>query len=61
MPNKINWSIIDPLIIKHLSSMTYVDFCKKFIQDTAPGTISKRAKKLNIKQSSKSISNIVIL
>lgn len=28
--HKLDWSVIDPLIIEHLPNMTCVDFSKKF-------------------------------
>lgn len=45
----IDWSKIDPLIIRYLPLMTCVDFCKKHRLDIVPRTIGQRAKKLGVK------------
>ena len=56
MPNKIDWSAVDPLIRQYLPLMTCVEFCTKHTPFTIPRTIGQRAKLLGIKAAPKTIS-----
>ncbi len=57
MRKRIDWSKIDPLIKKHLSSLTIVEFTKQYTPETIPRTIGQRAKKLGVTPAMKTISD----
>jgi hypothetical protein len=46
--SRVDWSLLDNLLIKELPNMTIRDFQRKFLQNVSDKAIGKRAKKLNI-------------